>query len=101
MAEGTETDAPNESTETPTEMTGLQDGETEAPAEEEAGLEGEQFPATREQEIAMTDANELELSDLRYAINEMLARHGANFKDAKVRQTFAEFSWYEPRTDLS
>lgn len=101
VAEGAEEAPPNESVEAPEEMTGLQDGEAVAPTQGPADLEGEQFPATREQEITVADANELELSDIRYAINEMLARHGANFKDAKVRQTFAEFSWYEPRTDLS
>jgi hypothetical protein len=76
--------------------------ETEAaPAEESSDLEGEKFPATREEPITTADANELELSDIRYAINEMLARHGANFKDARLRETFAGFSWYQPRTDLS
>ncbi len=101
IAEGTEDATPNDSAESPEETAGLQDGEAAAPAEESADLEGEQFPATREQEITVADVNELELSDIRYAINEMLARHGANFKEAKVRQTFAELPWYEPRPDVS
>lgn len=75
--------------------------EAEAPAEESTDLEGEKFPATRQDPITIEDANELELSDIRYAINEMLARHGANFRDAKIRKTFSEFSWYQPRTDVS
>lgn len=101
MAEGAENAAPNESAEAPSEMTGLQDGEAAAPAEESPELEGEQFPATREEQITVADANELELSDIRYAINEMLARHDANFKDARTRAAFAGFPWYQPRTDLS
>jgi len=31
----------------------------------------------------------------------MLARHGANFHDPKIKKTFADFSWYQPRTDVS
>src|SRR5207253_9586708 len=62
---------------------------------------GERFTATREEPITIADGNELELSDIRYAINEMLARHGANFKDAKTKKTFSTFSWYQPRTDVS
>lgn len=41
------------------------------------------------------------MSDIRYAINEMLARHGADFKDSKIKKIFAEFSWYQPRADVS
>ena len=72
-----------------------------APAEESTEFEGEKFPATREEPITVADANELELSDIRYAINEMLARHGATFHDASVKKTFSAFSWYQPRTDIS
>ncbi|HEY3661602.1 MAG TPA: YARHG domain-containing protein [Chthoniobacterales bacterium] len=93
--------SPNESADATTETSETAEGEAAAPAEESNDLEGEKFPATREEEITVADANELELSDIRYAINEMLARHGANFKDAKVRATFADFSWYQPRTDVS
>jgi len=64
-------------------------------------MEGEKFPATREEPITIADANELELSDVRYAINEMFARHGANFKDAKTKKTFSAFSWYQPRADVT
>ena len=97
--------APDEAAPAASGVTSTQSAETEseaeAPAEESTDLEGEKFPATRQDPITIADANELELSDIRYAINEMLARHGANFRDAKVRKTFSEFSWYQPRTDIS
>jgi hypothetical protein len=97
-ADESESSAPNESDETaPTTA----EAEDSAPAEQSTEFEGEKFPATREEPITIADANELELSDVRYAINEMLARHGANFHDASIKKTFAEFSWYQPRTDIS
>jgi len=97
--------APNESAAGAVGATSTQpaegDTEAEAPAEESTDLEGEKFPATRQDPITIADANELDLSDIRYAINEMLARHGANFHDAKIKKTFSEFSWYQPRADVS
>lgn len=101
VAEAPASDAPNDSAEPVSQITATQETEAVAPAEESSDLEGEKFPATREEPISVADANELELSDIRYAINEMLARHGANFKDAKIKKTFAEFSWYQPCTDVS
>lgn len=101
VAEGPADAAPNESTEAPSDATAARDTEAAPPAEQSQDLEGEKFPATREEPITIADANELELSDIRYAINEMLARHGANFKDAKTRKTFAKFPWYQPRPDVS
>ena len=102
VAEGpgdqSETSAPNESDET---AATTDENESSVPGEESTEFEGEKFPATREEPITVADANELELSDIRYAINEMLARHGANFHDASIKKTFSEFSWYQPRTDIS
>jgi hypothetical protein len=72
-----------------------------APTAESADLEGEKYPATRQDQLTVSEANELSLSDVRYAINEMFARHGAAFKDAKIKHTFAQFSWYQPRADVS
>jgi hypothetical protein len=45
--------------------------------------------------------NESSLSEITYAINEMFARHGAEFKDKKVTKQFEQFSWYTPRPGLS
>ena len=101
VAEGASDATPDESAEAPADETSAQAGAASASAEEPADLQGERFPATREEPITIADANELELSDIRYAINEMLARHGADFKDAKIKKIFAEFSWYQPRADVS
>ena len=85
-------------------------GEDSAAGEETGGaeadqppqeLEGEKFPATRQEEITVEDANELELADVKYAIFEMFARHGAEMQDAKMKATFSEFPWYQPQPGLS
>jgi hypothetical protein len=58
---------------------------------------GEKFPATRLDELAVPDVNESSLDEINYAINEMFARHGAEFKDKKVAKQFSAFAWYKPR----
>lgn len=70
-------------------------------AADDSEMEGERFPATRQQVITVPDVNELPLSDIRYAINEMFARHGANFHDADLKKNFSQFSWYHPREGVS
>jgi hypothetical protein len=67
----------------------------------DADLPGERFPATRSEELTVPDVNESSLDDITYAINEMFARHGIDFKDKKVTQQFSEFPWYEPRPGLT
>ena len=62
---------------------------------------GERFPATRLDELSVPDVNESSLSEITYAINEMFARHGAEFKEKKVTKQFEQFSWYTPRPGLS
>ena len=62
---------------------------------------GERFPATRLDELTVPDVDESSLSEITYAINEMFARHGAEFKDKKVTKQFEQFSWYKPRSGLS
>ncbi|HEY1583686.1 MAG TPA: YARHG domain-containing protein [Chthoniobacterales bacterium] len=64
-------------------------------------LEGERFPATREQEITIENANELDADDIHYAIFEMFARHGAEIHDAKMKKVFADMPWYQPRAGFS
>jgi len=64
-------------------------------------LPGEKFPATRLDELTVPDVNESSLSEITYAVNEMYARHGADFKDKKVADQFSEFSWYKPRPGVS
>jgi hypothetical protein len=74
---------------------------SEAEIVEDNEYPGEKFPATRLDELAAPDVNESSLSDIIYAINEMFARHGAEFKDKKVTKQFSEFSWYKPRPGLT
>jgi hypothetical protein len=62
---------------------------------------GERFPGTRLDELTVPDVNESSLSDITYAINEMFARHGVEFKDKKITKQFEQFSWYKPRPGLS
>ena len=68
---------------------------------EENEFPGERFPATRLDGLTVPDVNESSLSDITYAINEMFARHGAEFKDKKVTKQFEQFSWYTPRPGLT
>jgi hypothetical protein len=67
----------------------------------ETELPGEKFPATRLDELTVPDVNESSLSEITYAINEMYARHGADFKDKKVAEQFSEFSWYKARPGVT
>jgi hypothetical protein len=62
---------------------------------------GEKFPATRLDELTVPDVNESSLDEVDYAINEMYARHGVEFKDKKVTAQFSEFSWYKPQVGLT
>jgi hypothetical protein len=62
---------------------------------------GEKFPATRLDELTVSDVNESSLTEIKYAINEMFARHGAEFEDKKVTKQFEQFPWYNPRPGLS
>ena len=74
-----------------------EDNQATAATDETQELEGEKFPATREEEITVQDANELELTDIKYAIFEMFARHGAEMHDSQMKKAFSEFPWYQPR----
>jgi hypothetical protein len=69
------------------------DGGTDTDAEtvEDDAYPGEKFPATRLDELTVPDVNESSLSEITYAINEMFARHGAEFKDKKVPNNSRSF----------
>jgi hypothetical protein len=58
---------------------------------------GERFPQTRQVPLVPQDLQKLSADDLRYAINEMFARHGADFPKEEVKSQFARFPWYRPR----
>lgn len=61
----------------------------------------ERFPESRLRVLNSVDLEKMSSTDLRYAINEMFARHGAKFDDAEVQTMFATHPWYRPRPDVS
>lgn len=61
---------------------------------------GERFPETRTAMIPNKRVLELSLTDIRYAINEMIARHGGTFQKS-VQDQFEQFDWYSPRQGVS
>lgn len=63
-------------------------------------LPGERFPETRQVSLSLPDLQRLSAEDLRYAINEMFARHGADFPKAEVKSQFVGFPWYRPRPGM-
>ena len=93
--------APDQSQEGQQETAQNGDSSQAAPAADTQDLEGEKFPATREQEITVENANELDLSDIRYAIFEMYARHDAEIHDAKMKKEFEKMPWYQPKAGFS
>jgi hypothetical protein len=59
-----------------------------------AELEGERFPQTRTRRLTTDEVAKWSSEDLRYAINELNARHGYDFENPEVRQLFARRDWY-------
>ena len=53
------------------------------------------FPNSSREEITEKDAADLSDEELRYAINELYARHGYIFKDDAMRSYYENFDWYE------
>lgn len=58
--------------------------------------QGEHFPQTRTNYLQEADIQDWSYSGVRYALNEMYARHGYLFKDSPLRHQFQKFSWYHP-----
>lgn len=67
----------------------------------EPSFQGERFSVTRTQLLAPEDVRSWSAADIRYAINEMFARHGAEFPKAEIRRVFEAFSWYRPMPGVS
>lgn len=62
---------------------------------------GERYPATRVRPLTESEILQLNSDALRYAINEIFARHGADFRSDGVKAQFSQFSWYQPRVGVS
>jgi TonB family protein len=61
-------------------------------------MPGEQFPETRSWIMSSWDVENWTPAQVRYAINEMYARHGADFLDKEIKRQFTAFEWYHPRS---
>jgi hypothetical protein len=63
---------------------------------------GERYPQTRQRLLTMAELGSLSPSQLRYAINEMYARHGASFpSQPPIEAQFRKFPWYHPNPTLT
>jgi hypothetical protein len=68
----------------------------------EPALPGEKFPETRTRVMTDSEVSEMSYAKIRYAINEMYARHGAEFASRpELRTQFQKFDWYRPQSGLS
>lgn len=65
-------------------------------------LPGERYPETRIRLLSRAELQTWTVERLRYAINEIFARHGASFSDKKEIQTwFGQFPWYKSQANLT
>jgi hypothetical protein len=58
---------------------------------------GERFPDTRIRALTANEVSNWSIDDVQYAINEIFARHGAEFPGKEVNSYFAQFAWYRPQ----
>ncbi len=66
-----------------------------------APLPGERFTDTRSRILEKEEVKGWTDAKIRYALNEMFARHGADFADPSLSKWFRQFAWYQPRPDLT
>jgi hypothetical protein len=59
--------------------------------------QGEAFPETRLRRLAAQDVASWPAEKVRYAINELYARGGYDFRTLEVKETFMRLSWYRER----
>jgi TonB family protein len=72
-----------------------------APAESPSVVKrmpGERFPETRSWLMTSWEVDSWAPAQLQDAINEMYARHGADFPDKQIKRQFTAFEWYHPRS---
>jgi YARHG domain len=58
---------------------------------------GEAFPETRLRRLTAQDVAAWSAEKVRYAINELYARGGYDFRTLEVKETFMRLSWYRER----
>lgn len=62
---------------------------------------GEHYPQTRLRQLQQEELKKLSAEELRYAINEMYARRGADIANKEIKTTFSKFPWYQPQRGKS
>ncbi|MBV9470480.1 MAG: YARHG domain-containing protein [Abitibacteriaceae bacterium] len=60
------------------------------------GWAGEHYPQTRLRALSWDEVADWSPAQVRYAVNEMYARHGFVFKDLALRKQFLQYGWYKP-----
>jgi YARHG domain len=97
---GTLRQLPDEEKEPPPQLpTPVYVSPTEQPT---ASYPGELYPQTRQRLLTMAEIDALGLAQLRYAINEMYARHGAAFpSQPPIEAQYRKFPWYHPNPTLT
>lgn len=83
------------------EPAAIRSGLPSAAADEVPQMEGERYPATRLRALTAEDVADLDFGAVRYAINEMFARHGATFPKPEISAVFAKYRWYQPRAGVT
>ena len=102
---GSSDGAAAESSEAASEESGDAAAETEAAEVETsaatAGEDGQIFPDSSSQIIDAARIKALSDADLKYAINEIYARHGYIFKSDDLKNYYKQFSWYHESVPAS
>lgn len=63
---------------------------------------GERYPEVRNRLLGDEEAARMSYAELRYAINEVYARYGAEFAtQPEIQNRFRQFAWYRPRRGVS
>lgn len=60
------------------------------------GEDGIIFPNSSEEVIGSAEIESLTDEELRYAINELYAKHGYIFKDDELKAYYEKYNWYDP-----
>ncbi|HWX16510.1 MAG TPA: YARHG domain-containing protein [Chthoniobacterales bacterium] len=64
-------------------------------------MAGERFPQTRQRLMNSSEVKTWTEAQIRYAINEMYARHGAGFRDPQIARVFLGMPWYQLKPGLT
>lgn len=101
---GSSDSAGSESSEAASEESGDTAGTEAAEVETSAatgGEDGQIFPDSSSQVIDAARIKALSDADLKYAINEVYARHGYIFKSEDLKNYYKQFSWYHESVPAS